>query len=184
MPLDVNGQMIPASTSLPKAGATVTVTFEARSLPASSRLKAAYSTASNSTFQIVGSSSLGPVAVGTGTLKSFPKQLDIRPKPGVPPGQTVKIEALVQEVDASSHPIGAPRPASCFLSVQSAGMMAVTTSPNISQNLRTFRAAAGLSQAAVARQLRVSRSTISRIERGQKPSDRMAAEIQGVIDRH
>jgi hypothetical protein len=193
MPLSVNQQMSSSPTSLPQTGGKVNVTFQARSLPTNSRLKAAYSLAPGSTFQIVGSSTLAPTNVGTGTFQGFTKQLDIRPRPGVPPSPTVFIDASVQEVSATGQPIGAPQPARRILSIQNAAaaVAAVAASPQpapapggssgLGQSLRSFREAAGLSQEAVAQQLQVSRSTVSRVERGQEPSQRMAEGIRAMI---
>lgn len=187
MPLDVSAQLSPSNPNLPQTGGVVTVTFQARSIPSPSRLRAAYSIPPGSaTFQIAGSSTLGPQAVGTGTFTAFPKQLDIRPLPGVPPGPTVVIDALVQEVDSGGNAISAPRPAQCVLNVRRAAaksLRAASANSSLGQRLLSFRRSAGLSQAEIARQLGVSRSTVSRVERGQEPSDRMANAIQTMIQR-
>jgi len=185
MSLDVKTLMTASPSNLPAAGGTLKVTFEARSNLGNSRLKADYGTAPNSNFRIVGSSTLAPVAVGTGTFKRFESNdLELRPNPGASPGLPVIVQASVQEVNAAGQPVGTPHSANCTISIQKAPaspLLAAGASSNLGQSLRSFREAAGLSQEAVAQQLQVSRSTVSRVERGQEPSERMADDIRAMI---
>lgn len=117
MSLVVKGTMTASPSSLPPAGGTTTLTFEALSTAGNSRLQATFDTGPGATFEIVGSNSLGSQPVPS-TFKSYDKSLVLHPRPGVPPGAVVIIEAQVQEVDASGSPIGGPRTATGTVDIQ------------------------------------------------------------------
>jgi DNA-binding XRE family transcriptional regulator len=166
--------------SLPAPGGTTVVTFQAQTDQGASQLEADYSLAPGVPYKLAGSTHMPPRAVSA-IPQNFSQSLTLQRTGGgfVP---FVQIDVEVSEVGS-----GETFPRSCNVTIAApqaaaAGAVATTAAASpIGDRLRAFREANDLTQEDVAGQLGISRSHISRIERGGSHSDDVHRKLRELL---
>ena len=180
MPLDVSNILRVNPPSIPATGGIVRTSFEASTLGGQSRLRAEYSLGPGLPYRIVGSTTLEEGV--SFDPQAFEKDLTLQATGSTSGIMGVDIIAQVSEVGV----VGAPIMSLGRVAIQMAApgpamVVAPGGTGSLGDRLQAFRAARGLTQAQVADQADVARSTISRVESGSEPSDPIRERLEAFL---
>jgi DNA-binding XRE family transcriptional regulator len=190
MPLDVSNILQVDPQSLPAQGGTVRTTFEASAVGAPSRLRAEYRLGPDGIpYRLTGSTQLPATDAGLDP-RDYRMTLTLQATGDTSNVRNVQIIADVFEVGGNDENTARGRVAiqagsgAAVAEMAPASGDASITGNDLASRMKSFRDTRKLTQEEAADQVGTSRSTISRIENGQTPSDEVLARLKDMGIHH